>query len=60
MIDGTADTKPATNRPTTTPAMCGITPAIVHARQYTKDAAMYTHLRPKASEYGGNITPPKA
>ena len=50
IIDGTAETNPDINLPTTAPATFGITPTIMQDRQYIRDADMYTDFRPKASE----------
>jgi hypothetical protein len=50
MTDGTADVNPDKNRPTKAPATDGVTPTMIHDIQYTRDADMYTDLRPNASE----------
>jgi hypothetical protein len=50
IIDGTAETDPDINLPTTAPATFGVTPTIMQDRQYIRDADMYTDLHPKTSE----------
>lgn len=57
-IVGMADKNPEKKRPTMTPAMEGTSPTTTQKRLYSPVLTIYSFLRPKDSEYGGNMIPP--
>ena len=60
MVLGIAERNPLSIRPKTTPLMDGTAAMITQQMLYVAELMIYSFFRPKHSEYGGRMMPPRA